>query len=64
MCTGKKASYSAPKVDPAPTTVQPADVEADTTTPERKRRRGRSSTELSTDRDTILGGAGTRETLG
>lgn len=64
MCTAKKASYTPPKVDPAPTTVQPADVSADESTPERKRRRGRSSTELSTDRDTILGGTGTRTTLG
>lgn len=75
MCSSKVFgghSYSAPKVEPvapAPTTVQAADVNADSGANERKdkRRRGRSSTELSTDRDTILGGlgtTGTRQTLG
>lgn len=69
MCVGgghSTPSYTAPKVDPAPTTVSSADVGTDqTASNSQRRRRGRGSTELSTDRDTILGSAGsTRSTLG
>ena len=69
MCVGgghSTPSYTAPKVDPAPTTVSSADVGTDqTASTSQKRRRGHSSTELSTDRDTILGATGsTRSTLG
>lgn len=66
MCIGKNPSApSAPKPDPAPTAVQAADVQA-TDKGERKeaRRRGRSSTMTSTDRDTILGQLSGRNTLG
>lgn len=67
MCVSKKTpSYTAPQVDPAPTTVSSADVGTDqSAAANQRRRRGRSSTELSTDRDTILGASGnTRSTLG
>jgi len=64
MCTSKAPSYSAPKVDPAPTTVQAADVDTTAATTTQRRKRGRGSNQLSTDRDTILGGTGTRNTLG
>lgn len=66
MCIGKSPSVpSAPKPDPAPTAVQAADVQA-TDNGKRKevRRRGRSSTMTSTDRDTILGQLSGRNTLG
>lgn len=66
MCTKKSANYTAPKVDPAPTAVQAADVGTDTGMSTQKRRRGHASTELSTDRQTILGSlmGGNRTTLG
>ena len=67
MCTSHSApSYTAPKVDPTPTTVQSSDVDTTTATQQQRRKRGRSSTQLSSDRDTILGGLtdGTRNTLG
>jgi hypothetical protein len=76
MCSGifgggSSPSYEAPKpvrVDPAPTAVQSADVEADTNNNKKKDRR-RVSTRLSTDRDSILGGLvsgdnGSRDKLG
>ena len=66
MCIGHRPSTpSVPKPDPAPTAVQAADVQA-TDNGERKeaRRRGRGSTMISTDRDTILGQLSGRNTLG
>lgn len=64
MCIGKSAP-SAPKPDPAPTAVQAADVRAtDNGKRKESRRRGRSSTMTSTDRDTILGQLSGRNTLG
>lgn len=67
MCTSHSApSYTPPKVDPAPTTVQASDVETTTAAQTQRRKRGRSSTQLANDRGTILGslGDGTRTTLG
>lgn len=67
MCTGGGGSYTPPKVDPAPTVVQSSDVGSnDGATQSQKRKRGRASTMLSSDRDTILGGAtgSGRTTLG
>lgn len=67
MCTAKKVSAPVVKpADPTPTTVQPADVSTgDNVERANKRRRGRGSTELSTDRASILGGlGGGRSTLG
>lgn len=67
MCTGGGGSYTPPKVDPAPTVVQSSDVGSnDGATQSQKRKHGRASTMLSSDRDTILGGAtsGGRTTLG
>lgn len=69
MCSGGGGgSYTAPKVDPAPTTVQSSDIDTSSTQTQQRRRRGRSSTMLSTDRNTILGSLansdGTRNTLG
>ena len=58
MCTGGGGSYTPPKVDPAPTVVQSSDVGSnDGATQSQKRKHGRASTMLSSDRDTILGGA-------
>jgi len=61
MCMGGGgggSSYTPPKVDPAPTVVKSADVQADSGKNERKERRrvNRESTIRSLDRDTILGG--------
>ena len=71
MCTGGGGSMPTytppPKVDPAPTAVQSSDVgSSDTASKAQKRRHGRGSTMLSSDRDTILGTAqgGGRTTLG
>lgn len=71
MCTGGSgggASYTPPKVDPAPTAVQSSDIgSGDSAAKAQKRRHGRASTMLSSDRDTILGaltGNGGRTTLG
>ncbi|MBF1706517.1 MAG: hypothetical protein HXO80_07615 [Selenomonas sp.] len=67
MCTGGGGSYTPPKVDPAPTVVQSSDVGSnDGATQSQKRKHGRASTMLSSDRDTILGGAtgSGRTTLG
>ncbi|UZD43633.1 hypothetical protein [Selenomonas sputigena] len=70
MCSGGgggSGSYTPPKVDPAPTTVQPSDLSSKDTSSGQKRRRGRASTSLANDRDTILGtiaGSGGRTTLG
>jgi len=71
MCTGGSgggASYTPPKVDPAPTSVQSSDIgSGDSAAKAQKRRHGRASTMLSSDRDTILGtltGNGGRTTLG
>lgn len=70
MCTGGGGGVTytpPPKVDPAPTVVQSTDVGTeDTANKSQRRRRGRASTMLSSDRDTILGGAtgGGRTTLG
>lgn len=67
MCTGGGGSYTPPKVDPAPTVVQSSDVGSnDGATQSQKRKHGRASTMLSSDRDTILGGAtgSWRTTLG
>lgn len=67
MCTGGGGSYTPPKVDPAPTVVQSSDVGSnDGATQSQKRKHGRASTMLSSDRDTILGGAtgNGRTTLG
>lgn len=75
MCSGifgggSSPSYEAPKpvrVDPAPTAVQSADVEAGNNNKKKDRRR--AVTRLSTDRDSILGGltsdsTGGRDKLG
>lgn len=65
MCMSR--SVSTPKVDPAPTAVQAADVQADTGNKERRERRrgGWQSTMLSDDRNTILGSlTGGRDKLG
>ena len=69
MCTGGSgggASYTSPKVDPAPTAVQSSDIGSqDNASASQRRRRGRASTMLSSDRDTILGTlTGGRTTLG
>ena len=71
MCSGGGGggSYTPPpKVDPAPTMVQSSDIGSkDSASGSQKRRRGRSSTMLSGDRETILGtlsGNGGRTTLG
>lgn len=59
MCSGGGGggSYTPPKVDPAPTVVQSSDVGTSDAIKSQKRRHGRASTMLSSDRDTILGGA-------
>lgn len=69
MCSGGGGgggSYTPPKVDPAPTVVQSSDVgSGDGAAKAQKRRHGRASTMLSSDRDTILGTlTGGRTTLG
>ena len=70
MCSGGGGGgYTPPpKVDPAPTPVQSSDAGVkDNASGAQRRRRGRSSTMLSSDRDTILGtlaGGGSRTTLG
>lgn len=67
MCSGGGGgSYTPPKVDPAPMLVQPSDFGTSDATKSQKRRHGRASTMLSSDRDTILGGAtgSGRTTLG
>lgn len=70
MCSGGGGggSYTPPKVDPAPTAVQSSDIGSqDNASKAQKRRHGRSSTMLSSDRDTILGtlaNGGGRTTLG
>ena len=70
MCSGGGGggNYTPPKVDPAPTVVQSSDIgSGDTASNAQKRRHGRSSTMLSSDRDTILGtlaNGGGRTTLG
>lgn len=68
MCSGGGGgdNYTPPKVDPAPSVVQPSDVGSkDSAAKAQKRRHGRSSTMLSSDRDTILGTlTGGRTTLG
>lgn len=73
MCSGLfGGSYSAPepaKVDPAPTPVQAADVQADRGNGDKERkeqsRRRRAATSLAQDRDTILGSvSGNRSTMG
>ena len=68
MCSGGGGgrSYTPPKVDPVPTVVQSSDVGTSDATKSQKRRHGRASTMLSSDRDTILGGAtgNGRTTLG
>lgn len=69
MCSGifggGSPSYEAPKpvrVDPAPTAVQSADVEAGSNNKKKDRRR--AVTRLSTDRDSILGGLTSASTGG
>ena len=69
MCGGG-GSYSAPKTDPVPTTVQSADVDVDTSVGNKQRKkRGSGNNNLSNDRS-ILGGltsggsSVTRTTLG
>lgn len=68
MCTHSSGgSYTAPKVDPAPTTVQSSDVGTEKEATTQRRKRGHSSTELSTDRQSILGNlinSSGRNTLG
>lgn len=76
MCGGGGGgSYTAPKVDPAPTVVQSADTGVDTSVGKKQKRRvGQASNMLTANRAaeaaTILGGAtnaggtGTRSTLG
>ena len=71
MCSGGGGSVSytpPPKVDPAPTAVQSSDIGAqDNASASQRRRRGRASTMLSSDRETILGtlaNGGGRTTLG
>jgi hypothetical protein len=71
MCSGGGGGggyVAPPKVDPAPTMVQSSDVgSSDSAAKSQKRRHGRASTMLSSDRDTILGtltGSGGRTTLG
>lgn len=68
MCSHSTPSYSAPKVDPAPTNVNtenPIDTESAQTS--QRRKRGRNSNSLSSDRTTILSSLannGDRNTLG
>lgn len=74
MCMGGGGSAPAtPRVDPAPTVVQPSDVQADSGKNERKERRriGRDSNVRAEDRNSILGSllngdnsSGTRNKLG
>jgi hypothetical protein len=70
MCSGGGGSVSytpPPKVDPAPTSVQSSDIGSDNASASQRRRRGRASTMLSSDRETILGtlaNGGGRTTLG
>ena len=72
MCSlGGGSSASATKIDPAPVAVQSADVGTDSVQDSQKKKRGRKSTEVSTDRATILGSlangdnsTGNRSTLG
>lgn len=71
MCMGGRPSApAAPKVDPAPTPVQPTDVQAGegSGAAERReaerRKRGRAGTFLRNDEDTILGAAKGRDSLG
>lgn len=56
MCSGGGGSYTAPKVDPTPTTVTPTDESATTAAvnKEQRRKKGRSATMLSNDRGTLL----------
>jgi hypothetical protein len=74
MCMGGGGDAPAtPRVDPAPTVVQPSDVQADSGKNERKERRriGRDSNVRAEDRNSILGSllngdnsSGTRNRLG
>lgn len=71
MCSGggSGGGYTPPpKVDPAPTVVQSSDVGSNEGAAKAQRRRhGRASTMLSSDRASILGtaeGQGSRSTLG
>lgn len=68
MCSGGGGSYTAPKVDPAPTAVQSSDVDTSSASESQKRKRGRRSTMLSDDRTLIssasTGDNTTRNTLG
>lgn len=62
MCMGHKTSVpETPKVDPAPTTVQAADVDTGGEEKKKKDRRGRGSTVLE-DRGSILGNLGGNNT--
>jgi hypothetical protein len=70
MCIGRKVSTPAPpRVDPAPTTVQASDVQAEGGSGDKERReqerRKRAATAIAQDRDTILGAAPSgRNTMG
>lgn len=73
MCSGGGSIYTPPKVDPAPTTVVPTDEAATTAaiSKEQERKKGRSATVLSSDRNSLLsslgnsnGDSGVRRTLG
>ena len=70
MCMGKPSvsTPAAPKVDPVPTQVQPADVQAGGGSGDRERReqerRKRAGTAIAQDRDTILGALSGRQTMG
>jgi hypothetical protein len=73
MCMGGGGAPATPRVDPAPTVVQPSDVQADSGKNERKERRriGRDSNVRAEDRNSILGSllngdnsSGTRNKLG
>ena len=61
MCSGGGGGgytvqrVEAPKVDPAPQVVTGNEVDTGNEVKKERRRRGRSTTMLSSDRDTILG---------
>lgn len=71
MCSGGYSAPSVQKVDPAPTNVnQGSPIDTESTQHSQRRKRGRSTNNLSSDRQTILGalagdtGSSTRSTLG
>lgn len=56
MCFSRSSAPSTPKVDPAPSVVQAADVDTSSPEAKKKRRGGHGSTVLE-DRGSILGGS-------